>query len=117
MKNVNTNKASKMRWIGIIALVAIIGLTIAACGGGGSNLNGTWATADGNASYTFAGNKVTVQRGTTTIEGTIEIKDGNLLMTLDGAGETNSYAYKIENDTLTLPVTSTYSIVLTKVKK
>jgi len=87
----------KTKLIGIIAMIAIIGLLITACGGG---LSGTYASDDGSISYSFSGNKVTAEAFGQKVEATYQLKDGNLVMTRDG--KTESYPYTLEGKTLTL---------------
>jgi hypothetical protein len=91
-----------IKLLAIIALVAIIGLTIAACsGGGGGKLSGTYSTSDGSMSYTFSGKKVTAEALGEKRGGTYELKDGKIIISSPD-GKTETYGYKLEGNTLTL---------------
>jgi hypothetical protein len=100
-----------IRLIGLAALVAVIGLILAACGGGGS-LSGKYSTDDDSMSYTFSGKKVTAEAFGQKGEGTYELKDGKIIITSDGKTET--YDYKLEGNTLTL---DWYGIKIPLIKK
>jgi hypothetical protein len=95
------------RLIGIIALVAIIGLTMAACGGGGK-LSGTYVDEkDGIIHMTFSGKKITTGFVTAREyddEGTFELKGGKLYVTIDG--ETDSGDIVIDGNKFTLDGTT-----------
>jgi hypothetical protein len=69
-----------IKWLGIIALAAVIGFSFAACGGddggdGAGSVDGTYNSADGeklvlnNGSFTFSQNGVDVLKGTYTASG------------------------------------------------
>jgi len=110
----NTLNVSKIRIIGIIALAAIIGFTVIACGGGsggGGKLSGTYASDDGSMVYTFSGKKVTAEAFGQKGEATYELKDGNFNMIMDG--KTESYPYKLEGNKFTFDWYG-MEIVLTK---
>ncbi|MCL2802310.1 MAG: hypothetical protein FWD28_11200 [Treponema sp.] len=83
--------------IGIIALIAVIGLT-AACGGGGK-LSGTFEY--NNAIRTFSGNNYTFQLGDYKVEGTFEISGDELIMTASD-GDVTKLKYTLEGNTLSL---------------
>ena len=91
---------TKIRVLGIIAIIAIIGFALTACSGGGK-LSGTYASDDGSISYTFSGKKVVAEGFGQKSEATFELKDGKLVMT-SAEGKTESYPYKLEGNTLTL---------------
>jgi hypothetical protein len=82
----------------IIAVIAIIGLTIAACGGGGG-LSGTYSNEF--MSFTFSGNKLTVEAFGQKEEGTYQIKGGKLITTSKD-GETETYDYTLTGNVLTM---------------
>jgi hypothetical protein len=86
--------------IGFILMIAIMGLVIIACGGGGG-LSGTFATDDGMISYTFTGNKLTAEALGQKSEATYQLKDGKLIMT-SADGKTEAYPYTLSGNTLTL---------------
>ncbi|MCL2720956.1 MAG: hypothetical protein FWD47_06405 [Treponema sp.] len=102
--------------IGIIALVAIIGLTIAACGGGGGKLDGTYenTTAGFTTSYTFEGNTVVMKMGGSVLaEGTFEAKSGELSFNFSN-GVSDSFKYSLKGNTLTLSNNNYGDAVYTK---
>jgi len=96
--------------IGIIALIAIAGLTIIACGGG--SLSGTYVSDDGSMSYTFSGKKVTAEMFGQKGEATYELKDGKFIMTA-ADGRTETYNYTLEGNKFTFDWYGT-KITLTK---
>ena len=96
--------------IGIIALIAIAGFVIIACGGGG--LSGTYVSADGGISYTFSGNKVTAEMLGQKGEATYQLKDGKFIMTSKD-GRTETYNYTLEGNVFTFEWYGT-KIALTK---
>ena len=95
--------------LGIIALVAVIGFTVIACnkgGGGGSSggggkLSGTYVN-DSGVSWTFSGNKISnAYDGEVLQEGTYEIKDGKIYVTINGVvGEGMEFSQ--QGNTLTI---------------
>ncbi|MCL2801149.1 MAG: hypothetical protein FWD28_05285 [Treponema sp.] len=102
--------------IGIIAFIAIIGLTIAACGGGGGKLDGTYenTTAGFTTSFTFEGNTVVMKMGGSVLaEGTFETKNGELSVAYTN-GVSDSFKYTIKGNTLTLNNSSYGEAVYTK---
>ena len=91
---------NKMKWFGIIAVVAVIGFSMTACGGGGSKLSGTYESSDGYTSLTFKGNQITMMRdGKVITESAYEIKDGKICFT--SGGSPIEMDYKLEGKTLT----------------
>jgi hypothetical protein len=94
-----------------IAIIAIIGFSVIACGGGG-RLSGTYTDEKGTMSYTFSGNKVTAEMFGQKGEATYELKDGKFTMFMPD-GRTESYDYTLEGNTLTFNWYG-QNIVLTK---
>jgi len=92
MKNTNKIKAIP-RMAGIIVLFALIGFTMAACGGG---LSGSYSlTGGGDLTYTFSGNKITMESiGKVLGEGTFKASGGKLTISVDGAEQTLDYTLK-----------------------
>ena len=96
--------------LGIIALVATIGFTVAACGGGGSKGEGGSGSGGGklNGTFeyegtirTFSGNKFTFQSGDYKTEGTFEISGDELTLTRSD-GDVTKLKYTLDGKTLTL---------------
>jgi hypothetical protein len=68
-----------VKLFGIIALVAVMGLTVIACSkgggsGGGGKLSETYANAEYGISYTFSGNKMVMEAGGSKYKFIYEIK-------------------------------------------
>jgi len=82
-----------LRIAGIIAIAVVISFAAASCGGGGK-LNGSYSlTGGGDLTYTFSGNKVTMESiGKVLGEGTFSTKGGKLTMTIDGNEQTLDYS-------------------------
>jgi hypothetical protein len=102
--------------LGIIAIVAVIGITMAACsgGGGGGKLSGTYSSDDGSITFTFSGKKLTAEAFGQKGEGTYEIKDGKLITT-SSDGKTATYNnFKIEGNKLSYELWEGNDLVLTK---
>jgi len=88
------------KFIGFIALVAIISFAAVSCSGGGGKLNGTYESSDGYTSLTFKGNQITFMRdGKVITDTTYEIKDGKLCYT--SGGTPIEIDFKLEGNTLT----------------
>jgi len=87
-----------VRLIGIVALVAIIGLTIIACGGGGK-LSGTYEY--NGAIRTFTGSNFTFQAGSYKVEGTFTTSGDELILNR-ADGDVQKFKYTLEGNTLTL---------------
>ena len=96
-----------MRSIAIIALVAVIGFTMAACsGGGGGKLSGAYTDED-NLTYTFTGNKVTYSQGDKVYSELMFETSGNELIFYNEAnGERfeEKMIFSLEGDKLTLSI-------------
>jgi hypothetical protein len=92
-----------VKFFGIIALVAIIGFSMAACnkGGGGGSLNGTYSDEYGMATYIFEDGKISMKSMGMTLRGTFQIKGKNIIANFDGLGE-ETIKYTLQGDTLTL---------------
>ena len=88
-----------IKLFGFIALVAIIGLAMAACGG--DRLSGTYADDTGIISFTFSGNKLTVEAFGQKAEGTYKTSDGKLITTSPD-GKTETYEYILDGNNLTI---------------
>ena len=87
---------------GFIAIVAIIGFTVIACGGGGgSKLSGVYSDEKGTMTFTFSGNKLTSEAFGQKGEGTYKI-EGDKLLTTGPDGKTETWDIKIEGDTITM---------------
>ena len=89
-----------LRMTGIIALFAIIGLSVAACGGGGK-LSGVYSDEKGTMTFTFSGNKMTSEAFGQKGEGTYKI-EGDKLLATGPDGKTEFWDFKIEGDTITM---------------
>ena len=106
-----------IKQFGFIALVAIIGFTMAACGGsssgssssegsessevaasGGSGLDGTYIDESGRQAWTFSGNKLSTgpANGPAEAEYTYEIKDGKIHLTRNG--QTGTLSFEIDGN-------------------
>ncbi|MCL2265946.1 MAG: hypothetical protein FWC22_07890 [Treponema sp.] len=89
-----------IRVIGIIVLAAVIGFTMVACGGGGGKPNGTYYNEQYKSSYTFSGDKLTMDVSGYTFEFTFSVKDGKLITSSDlGIAEIN---YTLKGKELTI---------------
>ena len=84
--------------IGIIAIIAVVGLLVS-CGGG---LSGTYKFDDMDVFYTFSGNKITFKSGEYIVEGTFKASGGLLSFTIEGLEESATYKYTVKGKTLTL---------------
>jgi len=91
---------SRIGMIGIIAFVAVIGFTMVSCGGG---LSGSYSlTGGGDLTYTFSGNKMTMESGGRVLgEGTFKASGGKLIMEVEGATQTIDYRLEGKNLILT----------------
>jgi len=94
-------QAISLRLIAIIALTAIIGFTVIACGGGGSKLSGVYSDEKGTMTFTFSGNKLTSEAFGQKGEGTYKI-EGDKLLATGPDGKTETWDFKIEGDTITM---------------
>ncbi|MCL2230609.1 MAG: hypothetical protein FWC01_05895 [Treponema sp.] len=86
--------------LGVIALVAIIAVSVTACGGG---LSGSYSlTGGGDLTYNFlGGGKVTMESGGKVLgEGTYKTSGGKL--TFEFEGTTQAIDYKLEGKNLIL---------------
>jgi len=94
----NEKQKAMLRIVGIIALIAVIGFVFAACGGGGK-LSGSYSlTGGGDLTYTFSGNKLTMESiGKVLGEGTFSTKGGKLTMSIDGNEQTLDYTLEGKN--------------------
>jgi hypothetical protein len=94
------------KFLGIIAIVAVIGFSMAACnkggGGGGGNLNGTYSDEYGMATYIFEDGKITMKSMGMSLKGTFQIKGKNIIATFDGLDKPETIKYTLQGDTLTL---------------
>jgi len=88
-----------IKLIGIIAIAAIVGLALTACGGGGGKLSGTYEYS--NSIRTFSGNNYTFQSGDYKVEGTFTTSGDELTLTRSD-GDVTVLKYTIEGNTLTL---------------
>ena len=91
---------------GIIALVAVIGITMAACnkggGSGGGKLSGTFEVDDRPGyTRTFSGNKHTFEGPGYKSEGTFTISGDELTVTA-ADGDVSKFKYTLSGKTLTL---------------
>ena len=88
----NEKLKTMLRIVRITALAAVIGFVFVACGGGGK-LNGSYSlTGGGDLTYTFSGNKLTMESiGKVLGEGTFSTKGGKLTMSIDGNEQTLDY--------------------------
>ena len=86
---------------GIMAIVAIITTTMAACSGsgGGGKLSGTYEYE--GSTRTFSGNKCTFQSGDYTSETTFTISGDELTLTASD-GDVTKFKYTLSGNTLTL---------------
>jgi len=82
---------------GIIAVVAIL-FMLAACGGG--KPNGAYVDLEGN-SFTFSGNRFSLDQYGEKVEGTYKIKDGKITFVSSGDDQ-KEFEYSLEGNTLTL---------------
>ena len=85
---------------GIIVLVAVIGLAIVACGGGGK-LSGTFKLDGQEAVRTFTGNKFTFQVGEYKVEGTFTTS-GDVLTLTASDGDVTEFNFTLSGKTLNL---------------
>jgi hypothetical protein len=90
---------NRIDFLGIIAIIVIIGIVLAACGGGGG-LNGTFVDASGDVSVTFSGDKITIKNPAEETTGTFKIEDGKIVTT-DDRGRTSSVNYTLDGNKLT----------------
>ena len=93
--------------LAIIALVAVIGFSMAACGGGGGGkLSGAYES-DGTT-FTFTGNKVTNSfKGEVLGEGLFSTSGDELIFYHEEDGERvedSKFIYSLEGDKLTLSI-------------
>jgi len=86
--------------MGIIAIIAIIGLAAACGGGGGGKLSGTYENKDWQIAYTFSGNKVTATMGGEhLLDATFAVKDGKIIFT-SSDGKTEELPYSLNGNEL-----------------
>jgi len=99
-----------IRILGIIALITVIGFTVIACGG--SKPNGTYYNEEYKTSYTFSGNKMTMDTNGYVIEGTFDAKDGKLIVTTEyGISEID---YTLKGKELTISVAGVSFVLIKK---
>jgi hypothetical protein len=105
-----------VKFLGIIALVAIIGFTMTACGGGGGggNLNGTYSDEYGMATYTFSDGKISMKSMGMTLSGTFQIKGKNIIATFNGLDKPETIKYTLQGDTLTLEMDGDTTVLTRK---
>ena len=101
MKNKNT-KGNSLRLVGIIALIAVIGFTVVACGkGGGSKLSGTYESDEyAGITRTFSGSKYIYESSGGKSEGTFTISGDELTITQDS--DSTVFKFKVEGKKLML---------------
>ena len=87
--------------IGIIAVVAAIGLMFSCGGGGGGKLSGTYKADTGNMIYTFSGNKITFEYAGVKMEGTFETNGDQITTTWEGLSGSQTDKYSIKGKKLT----------------
>ena len=85
--------------VSVIVLIAIIGFALAACGGGGGKLSGTYEYE--GSTRTFAGNKCTFQSGDYKSETTFTISGDEITFT-SASGDVTKLKYTLSGNTLTL---------------
>jgi hypothetical protein len=108
-----SRKAAKVPLL-IIALTAIIGFTMVACGGGGGGkLSGTYSDEYNMATYIFSEDTITMKSMGVTMSGTFKIKGKNIIATFKGLDEPETIKYTLQGDTLTL-ASDGVTTVLTK---
>jgi len=80
-----------LRMVGIIAFAAVIGFVVVSCGG--EKLSGSYSlTGGGDLTYTFSGNKVTMESiGKVLGEGTFSTKGSKLTININGNEQTLDY--------------------------
>ena len=93
---------NKITLIGIIAIVAVIGLTAAACGGGGGKLSGRYEM-DNRPGYfrTFTGNQYTFEGPGIRNEGTFTISGDELTITASD-GDVTKFKFRLSGGKLEL---------------
>lgn len=97
----------RVRFLGIIALVALITFSITACGGRspGNPLYGNWYATDGSGERITFNNDGTVQiaaPGFPSVDGTFYMIDGSVTMVLEGVPELFESSFSNNNNTLSL---------------
>ena len=96
-----------MKKISAFLLAGVMLLVLAACGGSGRTLRGTYAFTyeDQKITYTFSGNRFTVtfdfDGEVTEGSGTFEVRD-NILVWIDADGDESEVEFRLEGNTLTL---------------
>jgi major membrane immunogen (membrane-anchored lipoprotein) len=97
---------NKINFFGYAALVVVIGFTMIACGGkgggGGGKLDGTYYNEQYKTTYTFSGDKFTMDSGGFKMEFTYELKDGKIQTTMMDGTEGGAIDYKLKGKELTI---------------
>jgi len=91
------------RLLGIIAIVAIIGMAVVSCGGGGGGggkLSGTYKADGASITLTFSGKNITMLTGGYEMEGTFSTKSDEMTITWAGTAP-QTVKYSIEGDKFT----------------
>jgi len=89
------------KMIGIIAIIAIIGLAVTACGGGGGKLSGSFEMDDRPGFFrTFAGDKYTFEGPGFKSEGTFTVSGDEL--TITSGGDVTVFKFKLSGNKLQL---------------
>jgi len=90
-----------IRILGIIALAAIIGVTVIACSGGGGKLSGSFEMDDRPGFFrTFAGDKYTFEGPGFKTEGTFSVSGDEL--TITSGGDVTVFKFKLSGNKLQL---------------
>ncbi len=97
--------ARKVRpWLVAVALLSVLLVLVAACGGGGNPLIGKWEDKTLGMVYEFtADNKLILSMSGITLEGQYELPDSShVKITVADMGESITLNYSISGDKLTL---------------
>jgi hypothetical protein len=90
-----------IKFLGIIAFVAVIGFSMATCGGGGGKLSGTYEMDEyPGITRTFSGNKYIFESSGGKSEGTFTVSGDELTITQDG--DVTVFKFKIDGKKLQL---------------
>jgi hypothetical protein len=91
-----------VKFFGIIAIVAIIGFTMVACGGGGGGkLSGTYVGDGTGIILTFSGKKINMKTGGYDMDGTFSTKGDEITVSWDGTGKSQTEKFTLEGDKFT----------------